>query len=144
MSLTMEIFWWCCCFAGIAATGLLAGLETGVYSLNRVRLHLKFDEGDRAARALYPMVRKPERLIATLLIGTNVATNLATSSTGILLESTGLSTWQIIVADVLIVTPVLFIFAETLPKDLFAAHADRLVYPFSRPIRWLTTLFTWI
>jgi len=41
-----------------------------------------------------------------------------------------------------IVTPMLFIFAETLPKDLFSAHADKLVYPFARLLAGTMRLFT--
>ena len=44
--------------------------------------------------------------------------------------------------DVVIVTPLLFIFAEVLPKDVFASYADTLVYPFAKPMAWMTKFFT--
>lgn len=144
MSPAIEILWWCMAIAGFCASAVFSGLETGVYSLNRVRLHLRSDLGHRSARLLYPMVRRPERILITLLVGNNIANNLATSSTGVLLQKAGWSTWQIVILDVIIVTPILFVFGETLPKDLFAAHADRLVYPFGRPLYALHRLFTWI
>lgn len=138
------IMWWCLLFAGVIGCGLFAGLETGMYSLNRVRLHLMADRGNPSAAILQKLVHRPNKLLSTLLIGTNIATNIATSATGILLHELHLEQWQVIIADVLIVTPVLFVFAETLPKDLFAAHADRLVYPFARLILVMSKLFTWL
>ena len=77
-------FWLALLAAGIVASGLFSGLETGVYSLNRVRLHLRSHEGDRRARAMEKMLAKPAPLLVALLIGTNIATNLATSAMGII------------------------------------------------------------
>lgn len=144
MTTTELLIWWGLMFVGIVGSALFSGLETGIYSLNRVRLHLQADRGKSSARLLQELVQRPNKLLATLLIGTNIANNIATSATGVLLESTGMKLWQLIVANVLIVTPLLFVFAETLPKDLFAFNADRLVYPFARLIRWMSRLFTWL
>jgi len=127
---------------GVAVCGLFAGLETGVYSLNRVRLHLLSHQGHSSAAVLAKLVSHQGRLLATLLIGTNIATNLATSAMGLIFHQWMHEDWQVIAATVLIETPLLFIFSETLPKDLFAAHADRLVYPFAKPIAVLTWLLT--
>ena len=144
MSPASMAFWGLLSVLGILVCGLFAGLETGVYSLNRVRLHLLSQKGDDQARILASMVSRPAPLLATLLIGTNVATNLATSAMGVIFDAHELPQWQVIVGVVLIETPLLFIFAETLPKDLFAAHADHLVYPFAKPIFWLQKLLTFM
>jgi len=142
---TLEVtLWLIASLGGVAVCGLFAGLETGMYSLNRVRLHLKAQQGNRRAATLSRLVADEGRLLATLLIGTNVATNIATSTMGVFFESQLEHHWQVIVAVLLIETPLLFIFAETLPKDLFAAHADGLVYPFAAPIAWLKRLLTWV
>lgn len=138
------LFWLSLGLAGYACSGLFSGLETGIYSLSRVRLHVYAREGWRSAKRLDQMIHNPNQLLATLLIGNNIANNLASSATGILLEQTGLGQWQVIGVSVLVVTPLLFIFAETLPKDLFAAHADRWVYPFAALLHWLRVLFFWI
>ena len=136
--------WWTAAVAGLIGCGLCAGLETGVYSLNRVRLQVRHDSGDRRARMLHRLVGDRAAVLTTLLVGTNVATNVTTSAMGILLQARGLSDVQVIIADVVIVTPLLFVFAETLPKDLFASHADRLVYPFAPMVVWMRRIFTWI
>ncbi len=144
MTTTALIVWFVLSIAGVAICGLFAGLETGMYSLNRVRLHLLSHEGHSNAAVLGRLMHDQGRLLATLLVGTNIATNLATSALGVILHDWVHGEWKVIAATVLIETPLLFIFAETLPKDLFAAHADRLVYPFARPIALLKLLLTWI
>jgi len=142
MTAGLAILWLTLAVLGVIVCGLFAGLETGFYSLNRVRLHVLAEQGSPAARRIAILAARPGRTLATLLVGTNVATNIATSATGLLLEGGGLTEWQIIAADVLIVTPILFIFAETVPKDLFAAYADKLVYVFSGLLLWTHRLMT--
>ncbi len=139
-----DLGWLLAALAGVVGCGLCAGLETGLYSLNRVRLHLLASRGHAGASVIAGLLANPNRILAALLIGTNLATNLCSSGLGVVLEKQGLSELQIILVEVAIVTPTLFILAETLPKDLFAAHADRLVYPFALLLEFICRLFTWI
>ena len=136
------LFWVGVMLAGFAGSALYSGMETGAYTLNRVRLQVLADRGQRAAVALRRLVDKPATLLATLLIGNNVANYLGTAGLAVILESMALSDWQSILLNTLIVTPLLFVFGETLPKDTMAAHSDRLMPPLT-PIltgsRWLFT-----
>lgn len=135
-------FWVAVMFAGFIGSAVYSGMETGAYTLNRVRLHVLADQGQRAALALRKMVDKPATLLATLLIGNNVANYLGTAGLAVILESMAFSDWQSILLNTLIVTPLLFIFGETLPKDTMAAHSDRLMPPLTPVLtgsRWLFT-----
>jgi len=139
-----ELLWWLLAAAGVAGSGLSSGLETGIYSLNRVRLHVRAHRPRSRAAILAALVDRPVVLLTSLLIATNIATNIATSSLAVILHGRGLNPWQVMLVNVVVMTPLFFIFAETLPKDLFAAYADRLVYPFARLMRMLNFLFKWI
>ena len=57
------------CMAGAA---FFAGLETGIISLNRMRLRHLAEKGDRAARILQNFTEQPDRLLGTTLVGTNL------------------------------------------------------------------------
>ena len=59
---------------------------------------------------------------------------LATHAAAVLLSErlASKSEWQVVAFDALIMMPLLFVFAETVPKNLFAVYADRLMYPFAR------------
>lgn len=142
MSWMLTLFLWVLALMGVVACGLCGGLETGIYSLNRVRLRLLVHQGEKRARIIESLLAQRASLITTLLIGANVATNIASSAGGLLLDARQMAHWKIVLLDVLIVTPVLFIFSEVLPKDLFAVYADKLVYPFARPLEWMRKFFT--
>ena len=133
---------WLLAIGAVLASGLFSGLETGIYSLNRVRLHLLEHQNNPNARIIHKLTSNSSTLLVTLLISNNIVNNLATVAVGKLFMLQGYSHFKTIVYDVLLVTPLLFVFAETLPKDLFSVHADRFVYPFARLllfIKWLLT-----
>ncbi|MCC6680387.1 MAG: DUF21 domain-containing protein [Phycisphaeraceae bacterium] len=128
---------------GFAGSALYSGLETGAYRLNRVRLAVLDHQGHSGARRLRRMIEHPTALLTTLLLGNNLMNQLGAASLTAMLELRGLSTLQILVFTTLIVTPLLFIFGETLPKDLFAAYADRLMYRLTWPLMISQQVFRW-
>ncbi len=141
MSNTMLIFWCALAMIGFAGSALYSGLETGAYSLNRIRLHVLMHRGDRAAITLHRLITHPTVLLTTLLIGNNITNYLGTAAMGIVIESRGISGWEAILLNTLIVTPMLFVVGETLPKDLFAAHSDRLMYKLATALSVSQKLF---
>ena len=130
-------------FLGFMGSALFSGLETGAYSLNRVRLQIYHHQHNRAAHILRKNLDRPTQLLTTLLIGNNITNYIGTASLAVILESRGLSDWSTILLNTLIVTPILFVFGETLPKDLFAAFSDRLMYRLADVLEWSRRLFTW-
>jgi putative hemolysin len=123
------IFWFVVMALGLAGSAVYSGLETGAYSLNRVRLEVLSHQKDKAACLLERLVTKPTSLLSTLLIGNNLTNYMGTAGLTVLLERHWqMEDWQIIVTNMLIVAPLLFIFGETLPKDLFSAYSDKLMY----------------
>ncbi len=113
--------------AGMALRGLFAGMETGVYVLNKIRLDLRAEEGLRSARRLRKLMQNPNNLLAVLLIGTNVTSYFATVCLTSILMLAGLGAsaeW----ITIFFWTPVLFIFAESVPKNVYQRLAERAVY----------------
>lgn len=140
----VAIVWWGMLLVGFAGSATFSGIETGVYTLNRVRLHLLAARGVPAALRLRPMIDRPTSLLSTLLIGNNTANYLGTFALAVLLERAGVGVWQAVLLNVVIVTPALLIFGETLPKDLFAAHSDALLYRLAGFIRVSKSVLTWV
>jgi CBS domain containing-hemolysin-like protein len=127
---------------GFAGSALYSGMETGAYSLNRIRLHLLDHQHVPSAHILRRLLDNATLLLSTLLVGNNLTNYLGTASLAVILQAQGFNEWQSIILNTIIVTPILFIFGETLPKDLFAVHADRLMYPLARVLnlsRWVFT-----
>ncbi|MCC7146550.1 MAG: DUF21 domain-containing protein [Phycisphaeraceae bacterium] len=128
-----HVYWlsWAMVVVGFTGSAIYSGVETGIYSINRVRLELLAEQGRRSAWRLKHLLARPTSVLSTLLIGNNLANYVGTAGVTLLLEQMGLRDWQVIIANILIVTPLLFVFGETLPKDLFAAHSDVLTYRMS-------------
>ena len=131
--------WWLMAIVGLAGSALYSGLETGVYQLNRVRLHLLVHRGDSRAILLNGLVRRPNRVLGTLLIGNNAVNYLASMGITGLLGAVGYSQWAVVLITAIILTPMLFVFGEVLPKDLFRRYTDQLTYRCGR-LLWVTQL----
>jgi magnesium and cobalt exporter, CNNM family len=143
MSDSMLLFWALLAMIGFAGSALYSGMETGAYSLNRIRLHVLVHRGNPAAKTLHNLLSRPTALLTTLLIGNNITNYLGVASMGVIIESKGMGDWQAMALNTLIVTPILFVVGETLPKDLFAAYSDRLMYRLVPVLNFSRTLFTY-
>ncbi|MHC5112873.1 MAG: CNNM domain-containing protein [Planctomycetota bacterium] len=128
---------------GFLLSALYSGLETGFYTLNPVRVTVLAARGNPAAIALRRRLRHPARLLTVLLIGTNASNYLCTWGIAEIMHAAGIGDVTLIVLNALLVTPLLFIFAETLPKDLFRTHTDHWTYwlaPVITVSRWVFTV----
>ena len=105
-------------------SALFSGLETAVYGCNRVRLQTQVDAADRRAGFVLRLIRNMPPVITGLLIGNNIAAYLATF---ILSAYIAEFTWSAEIWTTLILTPIMFIFAESLPKRAAYIYANHLL-----------------
>ncbi len=99
-----------------------AGSETAIVSCSKVKLHSRSRHGSWRARLLERLLRVPEYFFSIVLVGTNLAVISCTAlATGLAVKHFGDS--GSLVATV-VITPVLLIFGEVIPKSAFLYHAD--------------------
>jgi len=112
---------------GMALSAFFSGSETGFYRLNRARLLIQALEGDRVSRGLLWAVYHPSLFVATTLVGNNVA-NYVTSAAIVMAAAAWLPHWPLaeLIAPMLF-APVIFVYGELLPKQLFLAAPNRLL-----------------
>jgi len=110
----------------IALSGLYSGTETGLYVLGRTRLRLRAQMRQAPALRLKGLLDEPQLAISSLLLGTNVTIYLATLLCTDLLRRTYGVRAEIV--STLLLTPIIFIFAEVVPKNIFTRYADVLMY----------------
>lgn len=118
----------------LLASAFFSGMETGVYCLNRVRLRVRSDSGEPGARRLAALMERPDALVITALVGTNIADYCLTISVAALVVAAGASTSGVELYTTLISTPLVLVFGGILPKDLFNRFADTWMYVVSSPI----------
>ena len=137
------IGWYVMAAIGLIGSAMFSGQETGIYRLNRVRLHIRAHRPHSSAAILDHMVRNPNRVLGTLLIGNNLANYMATYAIAVLLAGAAFKEWQQVVINAAILTPLLFVVGEVLPKDMFTNYADRLSYLLARPLYVVQVACMW-
>ena len=128
--------------AAVCFSGFYSGSETGLYCVNRLRVRVRADRGDLCAQRLARLLDDDRGALSTLLIGTNVANYLATITVAsVLLRTMDVGPGKSEVYTTLIVTPVIFVFGEVVPKNLFQRDADRLMFLGTRLFQLSAWLF---
>lgn len=133
----------------VLVEAFFSGSEIAMVSADRAHLRKRAEAGDRGAQLADGMLARPEQLLATTLMGTNLAT--VTFSVTVTLALVTSQTPNSAILAVLMVSPMTMIFGEIIPKTVFQQHADRLVpriiYPLQavslilRPGVWLMSGF---
>lgn len=113
---------------GLFFSAFFSGAETGLYCMSRIRLQLGVHRNDLADVRLSRLLEDPTAAISSTLIGTNLMNYIATSATAFLLaEGLRLSDVDTELYTVLLLTPIVFVFGEVVPKSLFQQHPHRLL-----------------
>lgn len=111
-------------FGLILMSGFFSGSETALTSVSRAKIHKLKMEGNRKAIKVNELHDDKERLIGSILLGNNVV-NIAASAlaTALAIELVGQSGVLIATA---IMTVLVLIFAEVLPKTYAVRHSEQV------------------
>ena len=120
---------------------LLSGMETGVFSLNRLRIRQQMRTGQARAKILFDYYREPERFFWTILVGNTLANAAIITLFVTLLNQHLAKGWWFWLAFLFGVL-VLFIVCDLLPKTLFRTFPNRLCLAVATPFRTLQTILT--
>ena len=113
---------------GLCLSGFFSGAETGLYRINRLRLELGVQERKKRAINLARILEDEQGALSVALIGTNIANFVTTSAVAyVIAELVGVHATATELYTVALVTPVVFVFGEMVPKNLFRLHADVLM-----------------
>ena len=127
----------------VVLAGLFEGAETGIYRLSRLRLRLAVEKNRWSAALLDRVMRDNVGLLLSLLVGTNIAHYVATSLiTGMFLAAVA-SEHVAELYTMLLATPLLFIFSELIPKNVFLHRADALTLLVAPLLYVSQKVFTW-
>lgn len=115
----------------------LSGSETALTAVNRMKIQIRAENGDIAAQKLLKLIEKPDKFITAILIGNNISNiMLPTLVTLIAIKyeiSVGVAT--------AVLTGVIIIFAEVLPKSVAATFANNVAFIVAPVIRFLLIIF---
>ena len=123
----------------LAMSAFFSGSETSMMSLNRYRLKHQVEEGKPAARRAAQLLKRPDRLIGTILLGNNFV-NIAATSLGTIIGIRLYGDFGVLLATVAL-TVIVLIFSEVMPKTLAAIYAERIAFSVSLPLHWIVRIF---
>lgn len=108
-------------------SAFFSGSETGLMTLNRYRLRHLAKAGHRGAQMAERLLARPDRLIGLILLGNNFV-NIAASSLATVIALRLGGEGAIAVAAGLL-TLIILIFSEVLPKTLAALRPELIAWP---------------
>jgi len=122
----------------LLVSAFFSGSETALTASSRASMARLEKHGNRRAKIVNRLLDQRERLLGALLLGNN-AVNIAASSlaTGVLLAWFG--TAGVVYATV-VMTVVVVVFAEVLPKTAAFNAPDRIALAVARPMEWVVKL----
>ena len=120
--------------------GCFAGSETALSYCNKVRMRKRAEEGERRAKRVAGILDRFDKALSTILIGTNVCYVFASSFAALLfirhMGSVGA------VVSTVVLTLLIFFFAETIPKNIARVNSDAYALVCSGPLSVLMLLLT--
>ncbi|MDA3807857.1 MAG: DUF21 domain-containing protein, partial [Thiomicrorhabdus sp.] len=116
-------------------SGFFSSSETALLSLDKLRVHFLQQKQRHGADKLAALLNNPDRLLGGILIGNNLV-NIAAS---VIATSLCVSYFgdQGELLTILILTPVLLIFAEVCPKTYAAQYPEKTSFLVLNPIRFV-------
>ncbi len=135
----------------LALIAFYAGSETALTSVNRVWLKERAKDGDHRAKDACVMVENADRFFGTVLVGNNLAHVSLTAIARLTMDAflahsitvqklcpalghpgSSWSSWL----TSLLITPIILVFAEAVPKALGRQFANSFTLAVGRPMRW--------
>lgn len=124
----------------ILIAAFFAGSEIGMMALNRYRLRHLVKKKHKKAVLVNKMLSQPERLLSLILIGSTLA-NITASMVATLIGQRLGGSFGVLLAEVLL-TIVILIFAEMIPKTLAAIYPQTIAFLCVNFLRGLQVLFS--
>jgi putative hemolysin len=139
--------------ACIFCEGFFSGTETAMVSLDRARIKALAEQGSKREALLDAVLHSPEKFFSTTLLGTNISVVLSNAIATFLIISYLGEQYKYI--TILIMTPIILILGEIVPKTVYRYHAEQITpyliyplkvmsiifYPFVAALAWVTRLF---
>jgi len=124
----------------LVGSAFFSGSETALTAASRGKLRSAADKGSKGADLALKITEDNERLIGSVLLGNNVVNILATSlATAVLTKLFGQNG---VAAATLIMTLLVLIFAEVLPKTLAITYPETVAARVARPIGFAVYIFS--
>ena len=124
----------------VAFSAMFSSCETAFSTVNKMRLKNNADQGSAKAAKALRLAESFDNSLTTILIGNNIV-NIASTSISTVLFTDLFGAKGVGIATV-VMTVVVLIFGEILPKTFAKENSEKCAYFFAGPLSALIVLFT--
>ena len=118
--------------------------ETALACANRFKMQVEAYDGKKSARLVLHVCEKYDRALITVLIGSNIVAIIASAVSTVLfynmLKETGLVNDTISLISSIVISLLIYIVGDALPKTIARSIPDTISKAFVYPIYWLMVL----
>lgn len=129
----------------LGLSAFFSSAETAFVSVPRLKAKHLVSVGRKGAERLERLVEQPSRFLAVILLGNNLV-NVAAAALGTVMAVTAVGpAWGALVATI-VVTTLILIFGEVIPKTFAAHHAEGVALAYTGSIElliWILYPFVW-
>lgn len=118
----------------LLSEAFFSGSEIALVSMNILKIEHLIERKNKFAIMAHDLIKKPDRLLVTTLVGTNLSVVISSSVATSLF--TGISPKHGSLIAICVMTPLVLIFGELIPKTVFRYDANRLALRVSYPLRF--------
>ncbi len=130
-------------------SAFFSGMEIAFVSSNKLRIELDKNKGLYSARILARFVKKPSRILGTLLLGNNIALVIYGIAMANILEPWLIrllgpeysSEYVVLTLQTIVSTLIILLTAEFIPKALFRLNSNNILKFFAFPINIIYWIF---
>lgn len=132
----------------IILSAFFSSAETALTTVNKIRIHSLAEEGNKAAARVDKILEKRSKMLSAILIGNNIV-NISASSIATVIaikisKLAGLSLSESLAVGIAtaVLTIVILIFGEIVPKNWAMSYAEKIAFAYSVLIFALMVILT--
>ena len=122
-------------------SGFFSGSETALTAASRARMHAAEKDGDKRAGVVAKLLNMRERLLGGILLGNNMVNILASVLTTAVFTNIFGDGGAALAGATIVMTLLILIFAEVLPKTYAISQPDKMALKVARPISLIVKIF---
>ena len=121
-------------------SAFFSSAETALTTVNRIKMRSLAEDGNKNAKLVLKLNENPNRMLSAILIGNNIVNLSASALTTTIAIGFGADLAVAIATG--IITVLILIFGEIVPKTAANVNADKLALVYAYPINLIMTILT--
>ena len=133
--------WFLLLFVLLVLSAFFSATETSYTTANRIRLKAMAEDGNAAAKRVLKLTENYDKFISTVLVGNNIV-NIGSASIAAILFTRFFPEETAAAISTVVMTLIILVFAETLPKSISKVHAEKIAMALSSVVDIFVILFS--